>query len=249
VATGGLSLKGNDSAMRLYVLQIGLYNKLKADSSLVARSSILQSFMDANNISNIGDFYRIDSLLNSNDTSGTLVVLSSLQAINKVDRNYLQYYQWMLSLQKGKGLAIGDTSAIFGLGQNCPSIDGTVVFAARNLYNSIIKGMYDFGDRCTTRESAEKKAVRNIIKTKEEGMKVWPNPSRGEVNISFAYNSNEFKIVRITDILGKTVVEKEVKPGESNVKMQVNSISGMLFVKVTECKSGKVESKKILIKQ
>jgi len=42
---------------------------------------------------------------------------------------------------------------------------------------------------------------------------------------------------------------KEVKPGESNVKMQVNSISGMLFVKVTECKSGKVESKKILIKQ
>ncbi len=236
IALGVLPIAGNDSALQLYVLQQQLYDKLINDSDLASSSLVFQGFVSNTASNNIGQFHIVDSLLAANDSNAVATMLGNIQTSNTVDEHYLAYYNWMLNMVKGIGILPQDTAAIFSLASGCPSIDGMVVFAARNLYNNIRGSIYNFVDICGTKVSNRNSNVKNIHTKKEDAnvVKVFPNPTRGDVNVQLPTAGN-WQIIA-SDIAGRVVWKEEGSTG--TIKHTLKGSSGVYFIKVINKRTG-----------
>jgi len=51
---------------------------------------------------------------------------------------------------------------IFPLSQGCPAIDGSVVYAARNLYNRVTTSAINFIDACPKRTAGKKMKIEKV---------------------------------------------------------------------------------------
>ena len=236
IATRTLPIPSADSALRIYVLQQELYSNLIGDSDLQNGNVVFKTFVSNTKNSNIGKFYILDSLLAVTDTTGATNLLSVILPNNTVDNNYLVYYGWMLKTAKGISIN-ADSVAIFNLAKGCPSIDGTVVFAARNMYNNISKRAYNFVDVCSEQEANRKKnVITKTPKNKADELKVFPNPNKGVVNIQLPKKGN-WAIVA-SDLSGRVVWQQNCNGCEGIIKHNFDNSKGLYFIKITNLKTG-----------
>jgi len=248
IALGTIKIATPDSAQRLYVMQQRLYASLLQDTTKLYNSNILFGFAASNLYSNIGLFYAIDTLFAKNDTMGVYGLLSSITSNNTVDAHYLAYYQWLLKLKNGEAI---DTNAVYDLANGCPYNDGTVVFAARNLYNSLKSSTITFVNSCNpyasrqSQQIVQSKTTNKISETQFKEVSIYPNPTKGSININLPSSSN-WQIV-IKDITGRAIWEKVCNSCEGQLKYTFNSGKGIYFATIINKTTGKLVIQKIIV--
>jgi hypothetical protein len=72
---------------------------------------------------------------------------------------------------------------------------------------------------------------------------VYPNPTKGEVNIQLPSNGN-WRIVA-TDIMGKTIWQEVCDGCEGTIHHNFTASKGMYFIKITNTTTGKQYVKKV----
>ncbi len=255
IAQGALPLGGADSAQRLYVLQQQLYAQLLRDSATLNNSSTFQSFVGLNAYGNIGQLYAIDSLLGKGDTARVQDQLANITLSNVVDIHYVQYYQWLLKLWNGAGLQGTDTAAIYALAQGCPAIDGSVVYAARNLYNRVTTSAINFIDACPKSSSRKKietvngkTSSKTIVSTNTRNVLVFPNPTRGKLILEIPSTDYGKRRMIITNMFGKTIFEKNIAAEQNRFEINITGNTGIYFMKMVDENTGKEISRQSIIK-
>jgi hypothetical protein len=252
IAQGKIRIPMNDSAQRLYVMQKDLHSNLLGDTATQNSSTILKTFVVQNASTNLGLFSQADAALAVGDLATTQAVLNRVYPNNVIDNHYLQYYHWMLNMKNGTGLLPTDTTDIYNLATGCPASDGTVVFAARNLYNTITNNEIGFTSGCTSgstsRTANNKFAAKTTVTPSEETVKeitVYPNPTKGEVNIALPENG-KWQII-ITDITGRAVWQQTCNGCEGVIKHNFNDSKGLYLIKIINTVTGLQTIKKVTL--
>ena len=138
---------------------------------------------------------------------------------------------------------------IFRLAFGCPQTDGKVVFAARNLFRSLTNLYFNFPNTCSSNYQMrqEKKEISKKVATKEEGIVVYPNPSKGNVNIKLPVNGRWQ--ITATDIAGRVVWQQACDGCNGLIKHEFKNSKGLYFIKVTNTNTGQQSINKVILQE
>ena len=78
-------------------------------------------------------------------------------------------------------------------------------------------------------------------------LSVFPNPTKGDITIQFSNNEMGSHVIKITDVYGKIVAEKEVSEGLNNIGMKIKGSSGLYFISFLNKRTGKQTIKKLIL--
>ena len=200
--------------------------------------------------SNIGIFYKVDTLLAHGDTSAAFSLLDNVSANNIVDINYLYYYGLIMNLQKGVGLQPQDTAYILWLAESCPSKFGMVVYSARNLYNQVTGGTKVFTDKCPTIASRKAKPNPKTLQSSPAisilKELVYPNPTDGLINIRIP-EKGTWQIA-LYNQSGKAEWTKLVDNQIQELQYRITGNKGFYLLKLTNLETSKSLTNKIIYK-
>ena len=158
------------------------------------------------------------------------------------------YYGWLTRMDLKMPLTASDTAAIYTMAEGCPFTDGRVVYAARALYNRITRKHIVFSNNCGNNTIASRKAELMMIKDKPtelEGIKIFPNPTTGAVNIQLP-TSGKWQITA-TDIEGRIIWQQECNGCKGIIKHNLNGSKGLYFIKIINATTGQQSVKKITL--
>jgi len=123
------------------------------------------------------------------------------------------------------------------------SIDNGQTFLTTNTFSELTQGEYmvvvlDASGTCSYREtvSIEVDVVSNVSEIYQDDIKVYPNPTIGELNIEFSNNPIflEGLKIEIFDSLGRLIQSSSLTTGvqESNILMSIDDFnSGAYYLK------------------
>ena len=251
IALGQVPISSADSAIRLYVMQQQLYGSLLADTALQNSSITLQEFVENNRGGSLGTINVLDSLFAKGNIAAANSALGNWVLQNSVDINYYRYYNWLFAkADSSRGLSRQDTTDIFTLALGCPQTDGKVVFAARNLFSNLMHQYLNYPNTCSN--GSQYKLVKNKV-VKDQNLKaenevlIYPNPTKGNINIEFPSDDMGCSNIRVTDIYGRIIMEKLSVSNKDNINLQINGNSGIYLLTISDCETGKQEVKKIYL--
>jgi len=249
IADGSIDIPLEDADQRLYVLKEQLYEKLKADENLVVANPIFQDFMQNNSWGSFDFIYYTAQYLAQGDVNSVDELLNYFPSDNVVDDNYWQYYKWVNEMQKNpeyKPLV----EEVFAMANLCPAKHGTVVFAAQNLYMQLIGDVYNFENICESEPAARGSKKNNIERTVTNDklnvkVQVYPNPSKGDINIKLPLLTNAKWQVIVTDMYGRNIINKQLSG--YNTVLNIGTAKGLYFVNVVNSQTGQQVTNKIIV--
>jgi len=249
IAEGTLDIIGDEAEQRLYVMQEQLFEQLKDNTELTTQSPILNNFVNDNTWGSFDFIYYTAKYLSKKENSSVDVLLNYFPSNNIVDDNYWQYYKWVNEMQKNTEYT-PPVEQVLAMANLCPAKHGNVVFDARNLYNMLTQDNKSFADDCETTIAARgvktKKETRTVDTKKLVALvQVYPNPSKGLINVTLPLlEKGDWKIT-VIDVYGKTVLEKKLLSATTQLNIAV--AKGIYFANVVNSLSGKQFVSKLII--
>jgi hypothetical protein len=165
------------------------------------------------------------------------------------DENNYNYYTWIYnSLTNAEyQLPIDDIAT---MANQCPSTNGRIVYAARNLYNSLMEENFSFDNACDDINYANRKAhttKTNNTKQETKEIAVYPNPTKGYVYITLPTAEKACWQITVTNLYGKKITEKSVRSNASKTFINIQGATGIYFINILNCTTGKLEVKKVIL--
>lgn len=189
----------------------------------------------------------IGEVLSKGDAQTALFALGMWNPQNKVDSNYYKYYRWLTTIDLGIPLQAQDTVDIYSLAQACPFTDGKVVFAARTLFSKLTHQFFNYPNTCNNNYQmriTKKNTIKQITSKIEEVM-VYPNPTKGTVNIKLPENGKWQ--ISATDMEGRIIWQEECRGCEGTIKHRLEGSKGLYLIKITNTKTGQQSINKITL--
>jgi hypothetical protein len=160
----------------------------------------------------------------------------------ELDVNFYAYYNWIAQMYQDS-IYTPPLEDVLAIANSCPLTSSSVVYAARNLYNTLtgnINYFVDCGGNVATRQNKRNiEMIRlNPKKVKEhkiakKAISIYPNPVNSNLNVS---STIKIKQVEIFDVLGKLLVTKKV--GGFTEILDLSKVSkGLIIVKVVDEKN------------
>ncbi len=245
IAAGTVLLPNDNPDDRLMVMQQQLYELARRQPNIAQNSSDIQQFIYENQWSSLdfiyyagyyastGNIDMVGNLLNYWTPDGT-----------PLDDNYKKYYEWLTNMYNDPNWSPNLTD-VLTLANKCPITNGTIVYAARNLYNAITSTINNFDNSCDDNQAARgiEKMPTEFIRLKQPKTKaaiepinqvvtVYPNPAKTVLNIT----CNNMKQLEVVDAIGNTAIKKQLN-GISNIQLNVESIlqKGLYLIKIIDC--------------
>ena len=251
IADGSIDIPVTDPDLYLYVLQQQLFSDLKDDDdpSTIMSYPELQTFMAEKNWGSYDFIYYTPQYLAQGNVNSVEMLLEYFPSENIVDDNYWKYYTWLNEMQKNPDYK-PDLQEVFALANQCPAQQGLVVFAARNLYMQLTEKVTNFENVCeegvpTSRKLKNTLTKRIVAGTLNNKVQVYPNPSNGVVNIQLPLlNSGKWNVT-VTDIYGKTIMNKPLTNTSS--QLDISNVSGLYIATITNTQTGEQVIKKIVV--
>ena len=243
LAEGQISIPTSDSVERMYNMQQQLYLSLLYDTLLLNKSSILQNFMQSHQYDGYSWINLMDWVAAQNDTSTLGWILNNWQPTNNADHNNLNYYGWVYKVETKQNITTQDSLAMVSLASACPSTDGNAVYKARNLHHQLNKKYIIFKDNCIVRLPVARKAIEPIV----SNIVIYPNPSKGQINIKISNAESGNWQIKVADMLGSVILNKNVNSGNGIIGLNLNAKPGIYFIQLINSKTGKQTVQKIEI--
>lgn len=248
IADGSVEISGEEAAQQLYVLQQQLYEKLMLNQSLLDSNPILQSFVQNNTWSSFDFIYYTAKYIAREDWATVNMLLSFFPSNNQLDENYYNYYSWLYDLSNNN-LSNVNPNDVFALANQCPATHGTVVFAARNLYNRLKRQTHYFEDNCSDGITASRMSKTQFVEIElPQTIEVFPNPvTNGLVNIKLPKTNEGHWQISIINTFGKTITQQLVANGTNVTAFSINNSKGLHTVKVINTVTGKQFINKLIV--
>ncbi len=251
IAEGILSLPDDEATKRLYAMQQQLFELVKANPEIAANSSNIQQFIYDNNWTSLDFINFTNKYLAERNTTMVELLLGFWPGQEKLDDNYLTYFEWMLQMQKDPDYK-PNTDDVYQIAKQCPLKSGNIVYAARNLYNALTEKINKFENDCSNYAKGVKQGfiklnqtktfVNNTVLEASNGIKVFPNPAKNTVNVV----SSNMKEISIFDMLGKIIITQKCS-FDNIVTLNLKNINtGLYLVKVINAK-GEIKNTKLII--
>ncbi len=146
---------------------------------------------------------------------------------------------------------VSASSDLKAIAEKCPFFDGSVIYQARALYNTIFKTYQIFENNCPADIEAKSMFVENESQTEtSSGLMLFPNPAQNEVNIAFEDKALTQVDIQVMDINGKIVFTNnalEILEGISTFRLDVEN--GMYVVKLTNSITNETTIHKLAIQK
>jgi Secretion system C-terminal sorting domain len=153
------------AAQRDWIAQYGVWNAVKADSTLVGASPKLNAFAGMAGssrykyLTDLGlavgsaDYttaaamlcYAVDPMANIDTDYATGVVMQDATAADAIVSNYREYYRLLMNYTQGVMTATDSTYLVI-MANMCPYVDGAVIYEARALYSLVYQDPRMFND-------------------------------------------------------------------------------------------------------
>lgn len=226
-----------------------LYYFLKCNPNLKEYSSILTDFMVDNQYATMDYVSLMEWALNVNRYTLAAALLDTWTTETTPDANNKVYYTWLYNMQMREEYK-PDIAEVLSLAKQCPLTGGSIVYAARNLYNSLAEDNLNFENAC---EDVKPMARGVNVKGGSgqrltvSGISVYPNPTKGYVFITLPTTEKACWQITATDVIGNVVTEKRVKQSVSKTFVELKGNTGIYFVKILNCTTGTLEVKKVIL--
>ncbi len=257
IAAGTTTIPNDQPFERLEVMQQQLYELVRARPEIAQNSSDIQQFIYDNQWSSLDFIYYAGYYA----SKGNMDMVNSLlnywiPTNSEQDNNYHTYYEWLVAMYNNPKWK-PDIELVREMANKCPIKDGTVIYAARNLYNALTRKINKFDNACegnNTGARGIKKQVemirlkqpkaKTVVDYKNQTVSIYPNPAKSIVNITTVKDG--IKQIEFVSVLGKTVKIVSV----SNLKnTQVNTSDiqkGIFLIKITTSKNEVIIQKLII---
>ena len=250
IATGNYTIPTPDEADRKEVLKQQLFKELLNKESLVNASTILQNFLATKDQENYGFIRKITEAFDNGDTAAVSSLLSQWVPQNQQDQNCIDYFNLYLRLLSNDTFTYTDINNMYDLANRCPLKDGEIIYAARSLYNFMTESTETFDNACdgVAGKGTKRKAAPAKSRYLPTVIKVYPNPAKGSFNIDFPATEKGQSTITLTDVFGKKVLQKTVSQRLNNISLPSGTATGIYMIHITNQKTGKQQTQKIVVK-
>jgi hypothetical protein len=226
-----------DAEIRHYVMQFELYDQLKANPNLAEQSGFLQEWIASKQNESFG---KIQDIIKDISTGSLITAQNKINNFpiqNRVEANYVEFLGWMLKRRQGIAL---NTTHVLKLAEKCPLTDGSVVFAAQNLYNAITGQHKIFETACAVYANS-RSSITKVTPAPNYEIKIYPNPSNSFVNIQ----GKNIKTIDLIDVTGKVLETKKILNNQSVTFYLGKLNNGILLLRITD-NNNAVATRKII---
>jgi hypothetical protein len=216
----------------LVTMQQQLYELIQAYPNITANSAILQQFVADNQWSGLDFIHYTGQFISQGRMDIVELLLNYWTPQGVVENNYYTYFDWALGMYQNPNWLPSQTD-VLTLANKCPLNNGLVVYAARNLYNSMFGTIRKFTNNCngsSARGIQQPSIVQNI---KTNKLLLFPNPATNTVNISYI----KMKHIEVIDMLGRKVLDKELFNANKTQLDLTKLKKGLHIVRVTNTKN------------
>ena len=244
IANGSIVINGDRAADRLYVMQQKLYNDLQCNEEAMNASAILQEFAKDKAIGSFGYNWIIQNALGKDDITTATALLEKWEPINAIDNNFKNYYLYYIKIINSSTLEEPELATLHSIAQGCPLTDGEIVYAARDLYNYLDStNTDDYSNACSSIGLRMQPSITTEWTGFSKINNLYPNPSKGNITIdNLEYGT---KTINVCNIYGKSIVKQQTNNKTININLNLNA--GIYFVNITNTKTGKTETQKLII--
>lgn len=218
------------SVQNTFINKNSVYRMLKRNSDLLSKSAVLAGFYTSSAGSTLDKFSVIEDSLSSGNCSYANSLLNTIVPTSSIESNYSRFYRIYSATMTGT-LSLTDSSDLHAIASSCPMLNGTVVFQARALRNSVLNSFYNYDDNCPEDNGSHQKSSTKEI-ANSSGLHVYPNPSNGKLYVSNIKSQDKVILVEITDVTGKMVVRQKVQNVKGVIELNVDLNNGVYLIKV-----------------
>lgn len=173
---------------------------------------------------------------------------------SKLDNNYRTYYEWLIGMYRNPEWK-PNLEEVIDMAKKCPIKEGSVIYAARNLYNALTREIHRFDNACDGANARGEKNQVEMIRLKQpkttaivkQGTKsiiLFPNPANSIVNISSKQDA--IKEINVIDMLGKTIKTITVN-NQMNTQLSAAGFQkGLFLVKIITANNAVITQKLIV---
>ena len=211
---------------------------MQRQPALAQSSSDIQQFIYDNQWSSLDFIYYAGYYASKGDLDMVNNLLNYWTPNNtELDNNYFKYYDWLANMYNTPDWRPNEADVLL-LANKCPITSGTIVYAARNLYNAITNRINNFENTCNATPAARGTNTKTteFIRLKQPKIKpndkqqtvkiaVYPNPAKDVINIAFP----RIKQINIIDITGRVVATKMFN-NINNAKMSTTGLQKGVFL-------------------
>ena len=259
----GANIKSGDpdSLDILKVQQISLYKFLVGSPEWLDSSTMLNNFFVAMTPANPGEMKEIEQYLADRDTVAAKNAIDNYLAEDDIGDNYEEFYRLALHWEQegAEGWEEQNREDLFNIAVKCSYKEGEVVFLARALYAVVSEKIEQWDDGCSgttaSRGTPKRPAVtwkpankESSLLTKIEEIKVYPNPSNGEVHVTIPTNFGQNWQVHVSSVDGRTVSVFDYTGKGGDMQFSLRVSPGVYFVHVENSVTHREVVKKLLIK-
>ncbi len=256
IAQGIINLPADEAIERLYVMQEQLYRMLRENPDLSNSNFNLQQFMYANQWQSLDFIHYLGRFMSEGNFAFVNFLLNNWTGQqNEIDNNYSHYYEIVLTLATSPEWR-PDMVWLFEMANRCPLTNGIIIYAYRNLYNSLTNHIHHFENNCdgALGRGVKKEFIRlkqppvvkelqvNANKLMNPKSLLYPNPAQDYVTLGYQY----VKQVSIYSTLEKLVYNKPYNDANNVIVNLRNLGKGVYLVKITGT-DGKTRSEKLII--
>jgi hypothetical protein len=189
----------------------------------------------------------VDEKIQDGNTAAANVHNNSVTPQNHAESNHKELNNILINrIADTTNLTPSDSLKLLTIASDCPSYGGLAVFQARVLYSQLYQENVNFTDDCPELAGAK---ISNFSYAKGTSIKVYPNPSRGEI---FVEMDGETVLINfeLYTVDGKLVKSRVIYKQNFAQQIELNDLeTGVYFYKLKRNNELLVSDKIVLINE
>lgn len=227
IAKGTFTFADHDVSLK-QITRKQLYGNLALQEIDPSYNPDVNDFANISRHAALGQFFVVDSLINTGDTAKLNIassINSSVYTTNDVDATQQEFNTLYINHLKNKRIADATEVAAFEtIAWLCPTINGHAVYQARSVLFNITQKQYI--NACEKGDGNSSHRFANaIIKEAAVNVKLFPNPSNG--NITLQTNDDLSYNIIVYNLLGEKVFESNTSHNQS---IHLNYLSSATYI-------------------
>jgi hypothetical protein len=232
-----------------YLMQQFIYNEIRDHEDLQADSVLNEFFVSKQNTA--FDFLRtVNDQMQDGDLSQALITNNGVFTENIIEQNQATFNSIYITHYNSLTYSEEDVNALYNIANQCALEGGNAVYQSRNLLMLIENNIIEFNNGCETADETNNNRIvlsDQNSETNEHQIKLFPNPTRGNVMLECNLNTDETGTLIIFDNNGNQIKSYQLKSGAKSLSINLESLKQGSYLYEITINGKKIKKDKLVI--